>query len=211
MDSADILLKYFPEISDLQVEKFRAMGTFYESWNAKINVISRKDITYLYQRHILHSLAIARFISFAPQSMVLDLGTGGGFPGIPLAIFFPEARFVLLDSVKKKINVVARALSELNISNAEPVCRRVEEWKEQVDFVVSRAVAPLPQLVKFTEKIIRPGNRSTLPNGLICLKGGDLEKEIRETGRNVVWKDISQWFPEEFFTGKKVLYIPMPA
>ncbi|NMB71235.1 MAG: 16S rRNA (guanine(527)-N(7))-methyltransferase RsmG [Bacteroidales bacterium] len=211
MDSADILLKYFPEISDLQVEKFRAMGTFYESWNAKINVISRKDITYLYQRHILHSLAIARFISFAPQSMVLDLGTGGGFPGLPLAIFFPEARFVLLDSVKKKINVVARALSELNISNAEPVCRRVEEWKEQVDFVVSRAVAPLPQLVKFTEKIIRPGNRSTLPNGLICLKGGDLEKEIRETGRNVVWKDISQWFPEEFFTGKKVLYIPMPA
>jgi len=211
MDSADILLKYFPEISDLQVEKFRAMGTFYESWNAKINVISRKDIAYLYQRHILHSLAIARFISFAPQSMVLDLGTGGGFPGIPLAIFFPEARFVLLDSVKKKINVVARALSELNISNAEPVCRRVEEWKEQVDFVVSRAVAPLPQLVKFTEKIIRPGNHSTLPNGLICLKGGDLEKEIRETGRNVVWKDISQWFPEEFFTGKKVLYIPMPA
>lgn len=211
MDSADILLKYFPEISDLQVEKFRAMGTFYESWNAKINVISRKDITYLYQRHILHSLAIARFISFAPQSMVLDLGTGGGFPGIPLAIFFPEARFVLLDSVKKKINVVARALSELNISNAEPVCRRVEEWKEQVDFVVSRAVAPLPQLVKFTEKIIRPGNRSTLPNGLLCLKGGDLEKEIRETGRNVVWKDISQWFPEEFFTGKKVLYIPAPA
>ncbi|MGB9746952.1 MAG: 16S rRNA (guanine(527)-N(7))-methyltransferase RsmG [Bacteroidales bacterium] len=211
MNSADILLKYFPEISDLQVEKFRAMGTFYESWNSKINVISRKDITYLYQRHILHSLAIARFISFAPQSMVLDLGTGGGFPGIPLAIFFPEVRFFLLDSVKKKINVVARALSELNISNAEPVCRRVEEWKEQVDFVVSRAVAPLPQLVKFTEKIIRPGNRSTLPNGLICLKGGDLEKEIRETGRNVVWKDISQWFPEEFFTGKKVLYIPAPA
>ncbi|HQK38198.1 MAG TPA: 16S rRNA (guanine(527)-N(7))-methyltransferase RsmG [Bacteroidales bacterium] len=211
MDSADILLKYFPEISDLQVEKFRAMGTFYESWNAKINVISRKDIAFLYQRHVLHSLAIARFISFAPRSVVLDLGTGGGFPGIPLAIFFPEVRFVLLDSVKKKINVVARALSELNISNAEPVCRRVEEWKEQVDFVVSRAVAPLPQLVKFTEKIIRPGNRSTLPNGLICLKGGDLEKEIRETGRNVVWKDISQWFPEEFFTGKKVLYIPAPA
>jgi len=211
MDSVDILLMYFPELTDVQKETFRAMGPFYESWNAKINVISRNDIAFLYQRHILHSLAIARFVSFAPGTEVLDLGTGGGFPGIPLAIFFPRVHFVLLDSVKKKINIVTRAIAELNIPNAEPVCLRAEEWKGQVDFVVSRAVAPLPQLVKLTGKMIRPGNRSSLPNGLICLKGGDLEKEIREAGRDVVQKDITDWFPEDFFAGKKVLHVSASA
>lgn len=211
MDSVDILLRYFPELTGDQTEKFRAMGPFYEDWNAKINVISRSDIAFLYQRHILHSLAIARFVSFAPGSVVLDLGTGGGFPGIPLAIFFPDVHFVLLDSVKKKINVVTRAIAELGIPNAETVCMRAEEWKGSSDFVVSRAVAPLPQLVKLAGKIIRPGNRSTLPNGLICLKGGDLEKEIREAGREVIQHNITDWFPENFFVGKKVLHVSTSA
>lgn len=207
MDSVEILLKYFPELTGVQVEKFRAMGPFYKSWNAKINVISRNDIAFLYQRHILHSLAIARFLSFAPGTEVLDLGTGGGFPGIPLAIFFSGVHFVLLDSVKKKMNIVSRAIEELFIPNAEPVCQRAEEWKGHVDFVVSRAVAPLPQLIKLSRKIIRPGSRCSLPNGLVCLKGGELEKEIRETGRDVLQKDITDWFPEDFFAGKKVLHV----
>lgn len=207
MDSVDVLLKYFPDLTDSRIDTFRKMGPFYASWNEKINLISRKDIAFLYQRHILHSLAVARFIKFAPETVVLDLGTGGGFPGIPLAVFFPEVHFILLDSIHKKIKVVASALAELQIRNAEAICMRAEDWKNQVDFVVCRAVAPLPDLVKLTAGMIRSGNRSPLPNGLICLKGGNLEEEINATKATVIRQDIQQWFPEDFFTGKEVLHI----
>jgi 16S rRNA (guanine527-N7)-methyltransferase len=209
MDSVDILLKYFPELSSIQAEKFAAMGPFYEDWNRKINIISRTDIAFLYQRHILHSLAIARFIRFTPGTVVLDLGTGGGFPGIPLAIYFPSVQFVLLDSTGKKIKVVSHALTELKIANAEAVCMRAEDWGGTADFVVSRAVAPLPLLVKLVCGKIRQENKNVLPNGLICLKGGDLEQEIREAKADVIQKNIFSWFPEEFFSGKKVLYISL--
>ena len=173
----EVLLRYFPTLTDRQQEQFAALGSLYPEWNAKINVISRKDIDNLYEHHILHSLAIAKAVMFRAGTSVLDLGTGGGFPGIPLAILFPDSRFRLIDGTGKKIRVAAEIASAIGLTNVEAVQRRGEKERERFEFVVSRAVMPLPDLVRLVRKNISSTQKNALPNGLLCLKGGNLEGE----------------------------------
>jgi 16S rRNA (guanine527-N7)-methyltransferase len=203
----DIIRAYFPDLSDTQVKKFNQLQDLYEDWNAKINVVSRRDIKELKTRHILHSLAIARFIHFAPGTKILDIGTGGGFPGIPLAIYFPECKFTLCDSIAKKIKVVDAVAEELGLDNINTQVGRVEQIQEKFDFIVSRAVAPLPQLIRWTEKKFRIDNRNVLPAGWICLKGGDLIEEASETGKDFQILPVQTWFKEEFFETKRIVYV----
>jgi 16S rRNA (guanine527-N7)-methyltransferase len=204
-----LIEKYFPSLSEAQKEKFQQLGPLYNSWNARINVISRKDISNLYIHHVLHSLAIARIISFKPQTIVLDAGTGGGFPGIPLAILFPEVEFVLVDSVTKKIKVVEAIVQTLKLKNCRPVVNRVEKLFVKADFVVSRAVTDVPLLYSWIRHIIKPGGNNLLPNGLFCLKGGDISKELQRLGKEVKIYELSHYFDEPFFTTKKLLYMPV--
>lgn len=208
----DIILKYFPEITELQKQQFSALYELYKTANEKVNVISRKDIDQLYERHILHSLAIAKFIQFIPHTKVLDLGTGGGFPGIPLAIMFPEVNFTLCDSISKKI-VVAESIAEaLELPNTDFVVGRVENLKEQFEFVVSRAVAPMEQLYRWTQSYIDETSRNNKLNGYLLLKGGDLKdetKDIKRINRKLFVDEypLKDWFEEEFFETKKLIYI----
>lgn len=206
----DIILKYFGEFTPRQEEQFRALDGLYRDWNEKINLISRKDIDALYEKHILHSLAIAVICNFHNGCRVIDIGTGGGFPGIPLAIFFPDVEFLLVDSIGKKIKVVNDVAQNIGLKNVTAVHSRVEDIKNRkFDFAVSRAVAPLGELWKWVSPALVSGHKSDeLANGLICLKGGNLEEEIHQSGLNAQAWDVHDIFPEEFFREKYVIYVP---
>lgn len=202
----ELIEKYFPNLTDQQREHFSALDALYHDWNAKINVISRKDIDNLYEHHVLHSLGIAEVIRFKPGTRVMDLGTGGGFPGIPLAIMFPEVQFHLVDSVGKKIRVCQEVINALGLTNVTTQWGRAEEVKEKHHFVVSRAVMPLVDLVKIVRNKIDREQFNGLPNGLICLKGGELEHETLPLKAQTVITPLSDFFSEEFFETKQVVY-----
>ena len=203
----DIILKYFPELTDTQKEQFMALYDLYTDWNSKINVISRKDITNLYEHHVLHSLGIAKVINFRPGTEIMDLGTGGGFPGIPLAIMFPDTHFHLVDSIGKKVKVTTEIASAIGLKNVTTRHCRAEEEKQLFDFVVSRAVMPLTDLLKIIRKNIRKEQNNALPNGLICLKGGELQNEVMPVKHQTLIYDLKDYFEEEFFETKKVVYV----
>ena len=205
----DIILKYFPRLTDRQKSQFEALYDLYADWNSKINVISRKDIGNLYEHHVLHSLAIARLIHFQPDMRVMDLGTGGGFPGIPLAIMFPDCQFHLVDSIGKKIKVATEVASAVGLENVTLCHERAEEEKGLFDFVVSRAVMPLADLLKIVRKNISKEQKNAYPNGLICLKGGELQHEVMPFKKQAEVIALSDWFEEEYFTTKKVVYVPV--
>jgi len=205
----DLILKYFPKLTENQKRQFAALYDLYADWNEKINVISRKDIINLYEHHVLHSLAIAEIIQFRAGTKILDVGTGGGFPGIPLAILFPETEFTLIDSIGKKIKVGAEVSKAIGLQNISLKHLRVQEEKGKFDFCVSRAVMPLPDLVKLVRKNINPKQQNALPNGLICLKGGELQHEIETFKNTAELHEISDYFEEEFFKTKRVVYVPL--
>lgn len=205
----ELILKYFPQLTETQKSQFEALYDLYIDWNSKINVISRKDIENLYEHHVLHSLAIAEIIHFQSGSKVLDVGTGGGFPGIPLAILFPEVNFVLIDSIGKKIKVGSAVTDAIGLKNIKLKHLRVQEEKDKYDFVVSRAVMPLDDLVKLVKKNIATKQTNAIPNGLICLKGGELQHEILPYKNIAELYEVSNIFSEEFFKTKKAVYVPL--
>lgn len=205
--SMDRILKYFPNLSNKQKDQFAQLGPLYAEWNERINVISRKDIEALYLRHVLHSLGIAKVQPFLPGSRVLDIGTGGGFPGIPLAILFPETEFVLVDSIGKKIKVVSEVARGLGLENVEAVHGRAEKQKSQFDFVVSRAVTNMSDFVKWTRNKFSKESRHPLANGILYLKGGDLQEELKPFPKARIYP-LSEYFIEDFFETKKVVYLP---
>ncbi|HMM01688.1 MULTISPECIES: 16S rRNA (guanine(527)-N(7))-methyltransferase RsmG [unclassified Dysgonomonas] len=203
----EIILKYFPDISEEQKAQFAALYDLYVDWNSKINVISRKDIENLYTHHVLHSLAIAKLIQFTDRTQLMDVGTGGGFPGVPLAILFPKCKFLLVDSIGKKIRVATEVATAIGLKNVQFRHCRAEEVKEKFDFVISRAVMPLPDLVKIIKKNISKEQHNALPNGLICLKGGNLEGELKPFKKTAEADDLSMFFEEEYFKTKKIVYV----
>ena len=203
----DLILKYFPELTSQQIKHFEQLMLILPRLNERVNVISRKDIEYLEERHILHSLSIAKLLRFDSKARVLDVGTGGGFPGIPLAIMFPEASFTLVDSIRKKISLVSEIVEELNLKNVTPVNQRMEQLNLKADFVVSRAVTAFPKLHLWTQKLIEPGSGQSMPNGLISLKGGDLDKELMPFKQQVKVFPLSSWYEESFFSTKMIVYL----
>ena len=203
----ELILKYFPNLSEQQKTQFAALYDLYTDWNSKINVISRKDITNLYEHHVLQSLGIAKVINFTPDTQILDLGTGGGFPGIPLAILFPEVQFHLVDSIGKKVKVATEIANAIGLKNVTFRHCRAEEEQRKFDFVVSRAVMPLGDLIKIIRKNIRQEQHNVLPNGLICLKGGELEQETMPVKHKTMLYDLKNEFTEDFFKTKKVVYV----
>jgi 16S rRNA (guanine527-N7)-methyltransferase len=205
--TSELLVKYFPSLSVHQLQQFNLLPGLYNHWNEQINVISRKDIDMLYERHVLHSLGIAKVISFLPGERVLDVGTGGGFPGIPLAILFPETQFYLVDSIGKKIKVVQEVANALDLKNVKASHQRAEEINEKFDFVVSRAVTRLKEFYPWVKGKFNKLSENTLPNGILYLKGGDLAEEISESGLKVKQYHLSDYFEEEFFETKQVIYI----
>ena len=204
-----VIQTYFPELNEQQCQQLEALYDLYTDWNAKINVISRKDIENLYLHHVLHSLGIVKMLRFKDGSSVMDVGTGGGFPGIPLAIFFPNVQFHLVDSIGKKIKVGQAVAEAIGLKNITFRHCRVEEEKEKYDFVVSRAVMPLADLVKLVRKNIKKEQQNALPNGLICLKGGELQHEILPFRNQALSLELGDYFKEEFFKTKKVEYVPL--
>ena len=207
----DIINSYFPQLTKKQTDQFHTLFDLYKDWNSKINVISRKDIDFLYEKHILHSLGIAEVIHFTPGTQILDVGTGGGFPGIPLAIFFPEAHFVLLDSIGKKIKVATEIADAIGLQNVECIHCRAEEEKRKFDFIVSRAVMSLQDLGKLVRKNISVTQKNAIPNGILCLKGGELQNELKPFRNKVVEYDLADYFKEPFFSTKKVIYLPLQS
>lgn len=203
-----IISDYF-QLTEHQEQQFAALDVLYRDWNSKINVISRKDIDNLYEHHVLHSLAIAKVLPFQPHTEILDVGTGGGFPGIPLAILFPECRFTLIDSIGKKIKVAQEVANALGLTNVECIQERAEEEKRKFDFVVSRAVMPLPDLVRLVQKNVSNKQRNAVPNGLVVLKGGDLREELRPFQKRAEVTEISTLFRGEWFDTKRVIYLPL--
>ncbi|MGN0236094.1 MAG: 16S rRNA (guanine(527)-N(7))-methyltransferase RsmG [Paludibacteraceae bacterium] len=203
-----IISDYF-QLTGTQEQQFAALDVLYRDWNSKINVISRKDIDNLYEHHVLHSLAIAKVLPFQPHTEILDVGTGGGFPGIPLAILFPNCRFTLIDSIGKKIKVAQEVAKALGLENVECIQERAEEEKRKFDFVVSRAVMPLPDLVRLVQKNVSNKQRNAVPNGLVVLKGGDLKEELRPFQKRAEVTEISTLFRGEWFDTKRVIYLPM--
>ena len=203
----ELILKYFPDLTEEQKRQFAALYDLYTDWNSKINVISRKDIENLYEHHVLHSLGIAKVIRFKPGTKVMDLGTGGGFPGIPLAILFPEVQFHLVDSIGKQVRVATEIAGSIGLKNVTTRHARAEEEKQLFDFVVSRAVMPLTDLLKIIRKNISPKQQNALPNGLICLKGGELERETMPVKNKTTMWNLKEFFGEEFFETKKVVYV----
>ena len=205
----ELILKYFPNLTDEQKRQFAALYDLYIDWNAKINVISRKDIENLYEHHVLHSLGIAKIINFRAGSSIMDLGTGGGFPGIPLAILFPECKFHLVDSIGKKVRVATEVANAIGLKNTTFRHARTQEEKALFDFVVSRAVMPLADLIDIIKKNIAKEQHNALPNGLICLKGGELERETMPVKNKTMISDLNQYFKEPFFETKKVVYVSL--
>ena len=208
MESFHLLAKYFPALTARQLEQLEALGPLYESWNNRINVVSRKDIHELYIRHVLHSFGIARFIQFQPGADVMDVGTGGGFPGIPLAILFPETNFLLVDSIGKKIKVVKGVAEAVGLENVDATQARAENIDQQFDFIVSRAVTRLAPFYQWVKKKFKKASLHDVPNGIFYLKGGDLTEELAESKLRYKLYDLDQEFEEPFFETKKVLYVP---
>lgn len=202
------ILNYFPELTPNQIEQFTKLNDLYTDWNEKINVISRKDIDELYVKHVLHSLAIAKVMKFKQGSEVLDVGTGGGFPGIPLAILFPEVEFHLVDSIQKKILVVKEVAESLELKNVKTEATRAENVKRTYDFIVSRAVTQMPKFVEWVQSKIKKKHINSLPNGILYLKGGDLTEELKDFPKAIEYK-LNDFFSEEFFETKKVVYLPL--
>lgn len=207
MQGVDLILHYFPDITPDQRAKFEALEELYQHWNSQINVISRKDTEHFYEHHVLHSLAIARVMPFANGSRILDIGTGGGFPGIPLAIMFPECEFVLVDSIGKKIKVVNEVASALELSNVLDIHERAENIDQKFDFIVSRAVTAMPKFLNWTKGKFLQEHRNDLKNGILYLKGGDLSEEMAPVRKAIQYFEIRDFFDEEFFETKKVVYI----
>ncbi len=205
----DFINKYFPELTATQREQFSTMLRLYPEWNEKINVISRKDIDNLEINHILHSLALVKFVKFTPGTTVMDLGTGGGFPGLPLAVYFPNVKFHLVDRIGKKLKVAQDIAQQAGLSNVTFQHGDVLEVKDKFHFVVSRAVMPLPDMVKLVRRFISADNHNAIPNGLLCLKGGELEQEVARYHNQVLVDDISSYFKEDFFKTKKIVYLPI--
>lgn len=205
----DFINKYFPELTATQREQFITMLRLYPEWNEKINVISRKDIDNLEINHILHSLALVKFVKFTPGTTVMDLGTGGGFPGLPLAVYFPNVKFHLVDRIGKKLKVAQDIAQQAGLSNVTFQHGDVLEVKDKFHFVVSRAVMPLPDMVKLVRRFISADNHNAIPNGLLCLKGGELEQEVARYHNQVLVDDISSYFKEDFFKTKKIVYLPI--
>ena len=205
----ELITKYFPQLTEEQRSQYVALDALYRDWNSKINVISRKDIDNLYEHHVLHSLGIAQIIRFRPGSRIMDLGTGGGFPGIPLAILFPECQFHLVDSIGKKVRVATEVAQSIGLKNVTFCHERAEEEKQRFDFVVSRAVMPLADLVKIVRKNIAPRPQNALPNGLICLKGGELANETLPFKHRATLWDLKESFEEEYFQTKKVVHVSL--
>lgn len=205
----EFISKYFSDLSDKQREQFEMALRLYPEWNEKINVISRKDIDNLEANHVLHSLGIVKFVKFTPGTRVLDLGTGGGFPGIPLAIFYPDVHFHLVDRIGKKLKVAQDIAEKIGLNNVTIQHGDVKEVKGQFDFVVSRAVMPLGDLVPLVRRLIAKDMRNAVPNGLICLKGGDLSGEIQKFKNEVLVDELSSYFKEEFYKTKKIVYLPL--
>ncbi len=204
------LLHYFPQMSETQQERFAALDALYRDWNSKINVISRKDIDNLYLHHVLHSLGIAKVISFRPGTEIMDIGTGGGFPGIPLAILFPECTFHLVDSVGKKVRVAQEVAQAIGLENVTFAHERVEDEKRKFDFVVSRGVMRLPELLRFVRKNVRTKpQRNSVPNGVWCLKGGDLSEELKPVRKEAEVWNLADYFSEPYFETKKLVYVPV--
>jgi 16S rRNA (guanine527-N7)-methyltransferase len=203
----EIITHYFPDLSEEQIEQFNLLGSLYKDWNSQINVISRKDIDELYIRHVLHSLAIAKVVSFKDKTKILDVGTGGGFPGIPLAILFPKCEFVLVDSIGKKIKVVNEISQRLDLQNVKAYHKRAEEVKEQFDFVVTRAVTRIKKFIPWVKGKLSPESFNELKNGVLFLKGGDLDEEIFESNKKVELFPLTDYFKEAFFETKVVAYI----
>jgi 16S rRNA (guanine527-N7)-methyltransferase len=206
--TAEIVFKYFPELTEEQKEQFYQLEELYKDWNQKINVVSRKDIDELYVRHVLHSLGIAKIIQFKPGAHILDVGTGGGFPGIPLAILFPETHFTLVDAIGKKVKVVQEVIEGLELKNVTAIHSRVEELDQQFDFIVSRAVAAMPTLVHWGKGRIKKKSVHSLKNGILYLKGGDLEEELKNYNTAELF-ELADFFKEEFFETKRLVYLPM--
>ncbi len=202
------IIRYFPSLTDLQKEQFSKIKPVYDNWNSMINVVSRKDMDNFMVHHVLHSLAIAKKINFQRGTRILDVGTGGGFPGIPLAILFPDCQFTLLDSIEKKIKVVSAAADELGLKNVIPVRKRVEEEKNRYQFIISRAVTEFSAFVRLTEKNLEKSGKNSLKNGIIYLKGGDLNEELNPFKNRVIIWNISDFFDEPFFETKKIVYLP---
>ncbi|HEY5590377.1 MAG TPA: 16S rRNA (guanine(527)-N(7))-methyltransferase RsmG [Paludibacter sp.] len=205
----ELILKYFPNLTEIQKSQFEALYALYTDWNEKINVISRKDIENLYEHHVLHSLAIAEILHFQSGTSILDVGTGGGFPGIPLAIMFPEVKFVLIDSIGKKIKVGTEVATAIGLKNITLKHLRIQDEKDKFDFVVSRAVMPLGDLIKLVQKNINKKHKNALPNGLICLKGGELHHEVLPYKNIAEMYEVSDYFTEEYFKTKKAVYVPL--
>lgn len=203
----DIITKYFPDLTCRQKEQFAALYDLYYDWNSKINVISRKDIENLYEHHVLHSLAIAKYVTFKPGTTVMDMGCGGGFPGIPLAIMFPEVQFHLVDSIGKKVRVASEIAAAIGLENVRTSHSRAQDIKDKYSFVVSRAVMQLPDLVKICRKNISKDQENVLPNGIICLKGGDMSAETHPFRNSCEIIEVSSYFNEEYFKDKKVVYV----
>ncbi|MEI6059586.1 MAG: 16S rRNA (guanine(527)-N(7))-methyltransferase RsmG [Bacteroidota bacterium] len=203
----DLIQKYYPELTHKQISQFRQIEDLYMEWNSRINVISRKDMEYFYMHHVLHSLGIAKVLKFLPGSRVMDAGTGGGFPGIPLAILFPETEFLLVDSIGKKIRVVREVANSSGICNVEAIQSRAEDVKQKFDFVVSRAVTALPDFILWTENKIKRESRHTLKNGILYLKGGDLAAELAPLKNRYCIFDLKDYFQEDFFETKKVVHV----
>ena len=203
------ILKYFPDLSEEQRRQFAALFDLYADWNAKINVISRKDIDNLYVNHILHSLAIAKFIDFKAGSSIIDMGTGGGFPGVPLAVMFPEVKFHLVDRIGKKLKVVDDIASKIGLKNVTTQHGDIKEVKGSFDFVVSRAVMDINELIPLVRRLVKRQCINAMPNGLICLKGGNLEGELHKVKSQALVEELSSYFNEEFFATKKVIYLPL--
>lgn len=207
MADISIIEKYFPNISDVQKSQFAALDALYQDWNSKINVISRKDMDNFYEHHVLHSLGIAKFTEFADGTEILDLGTGGGFPAIPLAIMFPNVTFHAIDGVGKKIKVLNAVAESIGLTNIKGEHLRAEDVKAKYDYVVSRAVMQMPDLMKLARPLLKPVASSALPVGVIALKGGDLTEELKPLGRNAMSESLTNYFEEEFFSTKSVVYV----